>query len=72
VVAELAAAVGLDLTAGSPTKGMAAINVVLDAAPVPVREKLLIAVLDLLQRRGAGVPRSRRRAHQVAPGERSR
>jgi sphinganine-1-phosphate aldolase len=50
VVAELAAAVGLDLTAGSPTNGMAAINAVLDAAPVPVREKLLVAVLDLLQR----------------------
>lgn len=50
VVAELAAAVGLDLTAGSPTNGMATINAVLDAAPVPVREKLLIAVLDLLQR----------------------
>jgi sphinganine-1-phosphate aldolase len=50
VVAELAAAVGLDLTAGSPTNGMATINAVLDAAPVPVREKLLVAVLDLLQR----------------------
>ena len=50
VVAELAAAVGLDLAAGSPTNGMATINAVLDAAPVPVREKLLIAVLDLLQR----------------------
>ncbi|GIJ61916.1 pyridoxal phosphate-dependent decarboxylase family protein [Virgisporangium aurantiacum] len=50
VVAELAAAVGLDLTAGSPTNGMATINAVLDAAPIPVREKLLVAVLDLLQR----------------------
>jgi sphinganine-1-phosphate aldolase len=50
VVAELAAAVGLDLTAGSPTNGMATINAVLDAAPVKVREKLLVAVLDLLQR----------------------
>ncbi|GIJ65411.1 aspartate aminotransferase family protein [Virgisporangium ochraceum] len=52
VVAELAAAVGLDLTAGSPTNGTAMINAVLDAAPVPVREKLLVAVLDLLQRPG--------------------
>jgi len=50
VVAQLAAAVGLDLSAGGPTDGTAAINAVLDAAPVPVREKLLTAVLDLLQR----------------------
>ncbi|GIJ49242.1 aspartate aminotransferase family protein [Virgisporangium aliadipatigenens] len=49
-VARMAAALGLDLAAGHPTQGMAGINAVLDAAPVAVREKLLTAVLDLLQR----------------------
>jgi glutamate/tyrosine decarboxylase-like PLP-dependent enzyme len=50
VVADLAAGVGLDLSGAWPTGQAAPINALLDAAPPPVRARLLVAVLDLLQR----------------------
>jgi sphinganine-1-phosphate aldolase len=50
VVAALAAGVGFDLDGGWPTGQAAPINALLDAAPPPVRARLLVAVLDLLQR----------------------
>jgi hypothetical protein len=49
-VAELASLVGLDLSGEWPTGATAAVNALLDAAPPPVRTRLLIAVLDLMQR----------------------
>jgi sphinganine-1-phosphate aldolase len=50
VVADLAALAGLDLSGEWPTGSTAAVNTLLDAAPPPVRTRLLIAVLDLMQR----------------------
>jgi glutamate/tyrosine decarboxylase-like PLP-dependent enzyme len=50
VVAELASSIGLDLSGRWPTGGTAVVNALLDAAPPPVRARLLVAVLDLMQR----------------------
>jgi glutamate/tyrosine decarboxylase-like PLP-dependent enzyme len=50
VVAQLAGLVGLDLSGHWPTGGTAVVNALLDAAPPAVRSRLLIAVLDLMQR----------------------
>jgi sphinganine-1-phosphate aldolase len=50
VVAELAGLIGLDLSGRWPTGDTAAVNALLDAAPPAVRSRLLIAVLDLMQR----------------------
>lgn len=50
VVAELASLVGLDLSGEWPTGSTASVNALLDAAPPAVRTRLLIGVLDLMQR----------------------
>ncbi|MEQ4301793.1 aspartate aminotransferase family protein [Plantactinospora sp. B6F1] len=51
LVAGVAAGLGLDpAAAGRPPERMAPVNTVLDAAPVPVRERLLAEFLGLLQR----------------------
>ena len=50
VVADLASLVGLDLSGEWGGGATAAVNALLDAAPPPVRTRLLIAVLDLMQR----------------------
>ena len=51
LVASLAAGLGLTLDGRAPLSGrQAMINALLDAAPPPVREGLLVAVLGLLQR----------------------
>jgi hypothetical protein len=49
LVADLAAGIGFDL-AGSSHGDTSTINALLDAAPPRVRERLLLAVLDLMQR----------------------
>jgi sphinganine-1-phosphate aldolase len=53
-VAELAGLIGLDLSGQWPTGETAVVNALLDAAPPPVRARLLIAVLDLMQRANPG------------------
>ncbi|MEV0717055.1 aspartate aminotransferase family protein [Asanoa sp. NPDC050611] len=50
VVAGLAAGLGLGGPGGPLPARMAAVNTLLDAAPVPVRERLLVEFLGLLQR----------------------
>jgi sphinganine-1-phosphate aldolase len=50
LVAQLAASLGL--TADAPPGRMAAVNTVLDRAPVRLRERLLVEFLSLLQSAG--------------------
>ncbi|MFC6019733.1 pyridoxal phosphate-dependent decarboxylase family protein [Plantactinospora solaniradicis] len=51
LVAGIAAGLGLDpAAAGRPPERMAPVNALLDAAPVPVRERLLAEFLGVLQR----------------------
>jgi len=50
VVADLASLIGLDLSGQWPTGSTAVVNAVLDAASPDVRTRLLLAVLDLMQR----------------------
>jgi glutamate/tyrosine decarboxylase-like PLP-dependent enzyme len=50
VVADLASSIGLDLSGQWPTGSTAVVNALLDAAPPDVRTRLLLAVLDLMQR----------------------
>jgi glutamate/tyrosine decarboxylase-like PLP-dependent enzyme len=50
VVAGLAEGLGLNLGGGAVVSRMAPVNALLDAAPAPLRARLLVAFLDLLQR----------------------
>jgi hypothetical protein len=49
LVAPLAEGLGVDLRGGTVAR-MAPINALLDAAPAALRARLLVAVVDLLQR----------------------